>query len=309
VNATEIKRVLVLGGGTMGQQIALHFALRDCDVVLYDLEDSILERAMALIRKSAAGLVRQGRVAPEAAEAALGRISTTADAALAAAEADLVSESVPEDPDLKGRVFALFHTLCPARTLFTTNTSSLVPSMFAAATGRPEKFLALHFHDVQHTPVVDIMPHPGTDGEAVRVVREFCERTGLIPLVLKKENPGYLFNYLFMALLGSAQNLAAGDVASVEDIDRAWMGVFNMPIGPFGLMDHVGLDTVWKVTDYWASVTRDPQALRNAAFLKRWVERGDLGQKSGKGFYEYPGPRFTEPGFVQGREGPEGEDA
>jgi 3-hydroxybutyryl-CoA dehydrogenase len=300
--AKDIRRVLVLGAGTMGQQIALHFAVRGCDIAIYDLEDAILERAMALIRKAAAGLVRQGYVPADVAEAALGRILMTAEAAKAAAEADLVSESIPEDPDLKGRVFAIFHTLCPDRTLFTTNTSSLVPSMFAAETGRPGKFLAFHFHDLRTTPVVDIMPHPGTDEETIRVVREFSERMGLIPLVLKKENPGYLFNYLFMALLGAAQTLAAADVASVEDIDRAWMGVFNVPIGPFGLMDHVGLETVWKVTDYWASKTRDPQAQTNAAFLKRWVERGDLGQKSGRGFYAYPGPLFTRPGFVAGRD-------
>jgi 3-hydroxybutyryl-CoA dehydrogenase len=300
--AEDIRRILVVGAGAMGQQIALHFALQGCDIAIYDLEDAILERAMTLIRKAAASMVRQGCVTGDEAEAALRRILATTDAAKAGADADLVSESVPEDPDLKGRVFAIFNTLCPDRTLFTTNTSSLVPSMFAAETGRPGKFLALHFHDLRTTPVVDIMPHPGTDEETVRVVREFSERTGLIPLVLKKENPGYLFNYLFMALLGAAQTLAASDVASVEDIDRAWMGVFNVPIGPFGLMDHVGLDTVWKVTDYWASKTRDPQALRNAAFLKRWVEQGDLGQKSGRGFYAYPGPLFTRPGFVAGRD-------
>lgn len=301
MNAADIRRVLVLGAGTMGQQIALHFALRGCDISLYDLEDSLLERAVALIRKAAASLVRQGRVTEAEAGAALGRIFATTDAARAAADADLVSESVPEDPDLKGRVFALFHPLCPERTLFTTNTSSLVPSMFSARTGRPGKLLALHFHDLRTTPVVDVMPHPGTEEQAVLVVREFCERTGLVPLVLRRENPGYLFNYLFMALLGAAQTLAAADVASAEDIDRAWMGVFNVPIGPFGLMDHVGLDTVWKVTDYWASKTGEAQALKNAAFLKQWVERGDLGQKSGKGFYRYPGPRFVQPGFVSGR--------
>jgi len=309
VKASDIKQVLVLGAGTMGRQIALHFALKGCSVALYDLETGVLERATAAIRKAAAGLVRHGRMTAGEAEDARGRIVATTDPAEAAEGADLVSESVPEDPVLKGKVFALFHGLCPSRTIFTTNTSSLVPSMFAAATGRPERFLALHFHDVPHTPVVDVMPHPGTDAEVVRVVREFCERTDLVPLVLKKENPGYLFNYLFMALLAAAQDLAAGEVASVEDIDRAWMGVFHMPVGPFGLMDHVGLDTVWKVTDYWASRTRDPKALKNAAFLKSRVEQGFLGQKSGRGFYTYPGPRFTEPGFIAGSGSGEGDGA
>ncbi len=165
--------------------------------------------------------------------------------------------------------------------------------MFAAATGRPEKFLALHFHDLSYNLVVDVMPHPGTDGEAVRVVRKFCERTGLIPIVLKREHPGYLFNHMFMALLGAAQTLAADDVAAIEDIDRAWMGVFGMPIGPFGLMDRVGIDTAWKIVDYWASKTRDPRALKNAAFLKSgW--RGENWAENGAGFLCLPGAPFHE---------------
>ncbi len=301
MNAADIHRVLVLGAGTMGRQIALYFALRGCEPVLYDLEDAVLERALAAIRKTAERMVRQGLVEKTEARTAVGRIFTTTDAAKAADGADLISESVPEDPVLKGRVFSLFHGLCPDRTLFTTNTSSLVPSMFAAETGRPERFLALHFHDLFHNRIVDVMPHPGTDEGVVRVIREFCERMNLIPIVLQKEYPGYLFNSMFMALLGAAQTLAAGGIAEVEDIDRAWMGVFNMPIGPFGLMDHVGLDTVWKVVEFWASMTRDPQAMKNAAFLKSRVDRGELGQKAGRGFYAYPGPRFTKPGFVEGR--------
>ncbi len=301
MNAADIRRVLVLGAGTMGRQIALYFALRGCDPVLYDLEDAVLERAVASIMKTVAGLVRQGRVTETEAGEAVGRIFTTSDAAKAADGVDLVTESIPEDPVLKGRVFSLFHGLCPDRTLFTTNTSSLVPSMFAAETGRPDRFLALHFHDLSYNRIVDVMPHPGTDEGAVRVVREFCERTELIPIVLQKEYPGYLFNSMFMALLGAAQTLAAGGIAEVEEIDRAWMGVFNMPIGPFGLMDRVGLDTVWKVVDFWASMTRDPQAMKNAAFLKSLVDRGELGQKAGRGFYAYPGPRFAKPGFVEGR--------
>jgi 3-hydroxybutyryl-CoA dehydrogenase len=305
VNSEDIQRILVIGAGTMGRQIALHFALRGCDVVLYDLEGAVLERAMVSIRKAADRLVRQGSATEAEAGEALGRIFPTADPVRAAADADLVSESVPEDPDLKGRVFARFHPLCPERTLFTTNTSSLLPSMFAAETGRPGKFLALHFHDLEHTPVVDVMPHPGTEEGTVLAVRAFCERTGLIPLVLKKENPGYLFNFMFMSLLGAAQTLASTDVASFEDIDRAWMGVFNVPVGPFGLLDHVGLDTAWKIADFWARQLGDPQALRNAEFLKQRMDRGELGQKTGRGFYAYPGPRFTRPGFVTGKDDPE----
>jgi 3-hydroxybutyryl-CoA dehydrogenase len=172
--------------------------------------------------------------------------------------------------------------------------------MFAEVTGRPEKFLALHFHDLRTSAVVDIMPHSGTNEETIHVVQGFTKRMELIDILLRKESSGYVFNAMFAAFLGSAQTLAANDIASIEDIDRAWMGVMNMPIGPFGLMDSVGIDTAWMVTAYWAKQTGDAQSQKNADFLKQFVDRGEVGQKTGKGFYRYPGPLFRQPGFIAG---------
>ena len=301
MKAEDIKKVLIIGGGTMGRQIALHFAMHGCKVVIYDVQDEFLNKALAGIQKIAGRYIRLKQVSTEESEAAISRIKTTTIPEEAAADIDLVSESVPEDPILKGKVFSLFHGLCPPRTIFTTNTSTLLPSMFAEDTGRPEKFLALHFHDLRTNNVVDIMPHPGTDEETIHVVQGFAKRMGLIDILLKKENSGYVFNAMFAAFLGSAQTLAANDIASIEDIDRAWMGVMNMPIGPFGIMDSVGIATAWMVTAYWAKQTGDAQSQKNADFLKQFVDRGELGQKTGKGFYQYPGPSFTKPGFVAGK--------
>ena len=300
MTADEIRRILILGGGTMGQQIAFYFAVRGCDIVIYDIEGGILEKALLGIRKIAGSQIKLQQLTQEAADTAIGRISTTTDAEEAAADADLVSESVPEDPQLKGKVFSLFHTLCPPRTIFTTNTSMLLPSMFAQATGRPEKFLALHFHDLRANIVVDIMPHPGTNPGVVQIVQDFSKKMGLIAIRLNKENSGYVFNVMLDALMLSAQALVANEVTSVENVDRAWMGVTHMPIGPFGIMDSVGLDTVWKITDYWAKETKNEQQQKNADFLKKMIDQGYLGQKSGKGFYSYPGPRYRQPGFVAG---------
>jgi 3-hydroxybutyryl-CoA dehydrogenase len=301
MKAEDIRRVLVVGGGTMGQQIALQFALHGCDVAIYDLNDALLERARTRIGKLVRFVAQHQRIPPERAEGVMDRIAMTTDPEEASAGVNLVSESVPEDPELKGRVLGMFDALCPPEAIFTTNTSTLLPSMFAAATDRPERFLAFHFHDLRANTVVDVMPHPGTDPATTALVRAFAERMGLIPIVLKKENFGYVFNAMLTTLFQSAQTLAANEVAGVEDIDRAWMGVMGMFIGPFGIMDSVGLDTVWHITDYWAKKTRDPQSLKNAAFLKPYVDRGELGQKSGQGFYAYPKPAFTRPGFVAGR--------
>jgi 3-hydroxybutyryl-CoA dehydrogenase len=170
--------------------------------------------------------------------------------------------------------------------------------MLAEATGRPDRFAAFHFHDIRFTRIVDIMPHPGTSPKTIALIKAFADKIGQVALVLKKENPGYLYNAMFMQVAKAAQTLAANGVASVEDIDRAWMGVMNAPIGPFGIIDNIGLDTALKVTDYWAEVLQDPETKKNADFIRKYVEEGKLGAKNGRGFYEYPNPAFVKPGFI-----------
>jgi len=301
VKPEDIQRVLIIGGGTMGRQIALHFAMHGCNVAIYDIQQEFLTKALTAIQKMAGTYVRLKRITQEEAEAAIGRIKTTTVPEEAAMDIDLVSESIPEDPVLKGQVFSLFHNLCPPRTIFTTNTSTLLPSMIASAAGRPGKFLALHFHDLRTNTVVDIMPHPGTDEEAIHAVQGFAKRMGLIDILMSRESSGYVFNAMLRAFLESAQTLAANGISSIEDIDRSWMGVMNAPIGPFGLMDSIGIDTSWKVTAFWAKQTGDAQLQKNADFLKQFVDRGELGSKTGKGFYQYPGPSFRKPGFIAGK--------
>ena len=297
----EVTKVLIIGSGTMGQQIGFQCALHGFDITLYDVAREVLDKAVPRMEKLAEGFVAAGKLSQADAKKALARVEMTTDAQLAANDADLVSESVPEDPKLKARVFAQFNTLCPERTVFTTNTSSLVPSMFAEATGRPAQFAAFHFHDVRLTNVVDIMPHPETAPETVALIKAFAEKIGQVAIVLEKENPGYVFNFMLMDWMKAAQTLASRGVAGVEDIDRAWMGVMHAPAGPFGIMDSIGLDTALKITEYWAEALQDPQAKMNADFIRRFVEDGRLGVKAGRGFYAYPEPAFTRPGFVEGK--------
>lgn len=300
MNVDDISKVLILGSGNMGQQIGFQCAASGYAVTLYDISREMLDKAMDRAGKLADHYVSGNRLSRTEADAAIKRIHPETDPEAAGRDADFISESVPEDPELKGRVFGQFHDICPARAIFTTNTSSLVPSMFAEATGRPEKFAAFHFHDTRFTNIVDIMPHPGTSDETVAVIRAFAERIGQVPVVLKKENFGYVFNAMLMELLRSAQTLAANNVAGVEDIDRSWMGVMHTMLGPFGIMDSIGIDTVYKVTDYWAKQLNDRQAKANAAFMKAYVDQGHLGVKTGRGFYTYPDPAFAKPGFIEG---------
>jgi 3-hydroxybutyryl-CoA dehydrogenase len=297
----EIRRVVVVGCGTMGQQIGFQCAGHGLDVVVYDIVPGALEAARGRIDAYAEGLVAGGVITAEVRDSALAKITMTTDASVAADDADLLSEAVPEDPELKGRVLAEFDALCPPRTIFATNTSTLLPSQFAKATGRPDRVIALHFHlPVWVTNLADVMPHDGTRREVTERVLEFARQIGQVPIELRREHHGYVFNAMYTALNREAITMAEQGVASIEDIDRAWMHVSKWPHGPFGALDAVGLDTAWQITEYWAGQLRtDLQLRRNAKFLKAYVDRGELGVKSGKGFYSYPNPAFARPGFIE----------
>ncbi|MCD6151308.1 MAG: 3-hydroxyacyl-CoA dehydrogenase [Deltaproteobacteria bacterium] len=296
----KINNVLILGAGTMGLQIGLLCAVSGFNVIIYDAFDQVLEKAGLRLKKLAGDLANKGRLEQEKVDAGLLRLSFTSDPETAGKEADLISESIPEDPALKQQVFSQFDKICPEHTIFTTNSSTLVPSMIAEATGRPDRFAALHFHDCSITNVVDVMPHLKTSPETMESVLAFCQAIDQYPIVLKKEQPGYVFNTMLTELLGSALSLASKGVASPEDIDRAWMGIMKTAVGPFGIMDSVGLETVYKITDYWARKMNDPKRIVNAAYLKEFVEKGYLGVKTGQGFYKYPGPAFLKPDFMKG---------
>lgn len=296
----DVRRVAVVGAGTMGQQIAFQCAGHGYDVTLYDVDAGALEAAGARVDEYAAGLEAGGVITSELRATARARITLTSDLKAAAQDADLLSEAVPEDPELKGRVLAGFNVACPERTIFMTNTSTLLPSQFAQASGRGDRLLALHFHlPVWVNNLADVMPHAGTSPEVTQLVVAFARRIGQVPIELHREHNGYVFNSMYSALNSAAITLAEQRVASIEDIDRAWMHITKTPVGPLGALDAVGLDTAWTITDYWARRLGDEQLRANAKFLKAYVDRGDLGVKAGRGFYSYPNPAYAQPGFIE----------
>ena len=211
-----------------------------------------------------------------------------------------MSESVPEDPALKGRVLAQFNALCPARTIFTTNTSTLLPSMFAAATGRPDRVVALHFHPpVWSSNVADVMPHPGTSPETTDLVLAFARRIGQIPIHLRKESYGYVFNAMYSAMNEAALALAANGVASVEDVDRAWMGIMQdahralrdarrgRPRHGLGHRRLLGRADRRRAAPHQR---RLPQDLRRS---------GPPGRQERRGLLPLSDPAYAQPGFVE----------
>lgn len=284
----SVKKILCLGAGTMGQQVALQCAMYGYQAVLYARHQSTLDNAMVRIEGYKNKLIADGLLKADNAAAVMARISATNEPQTAADEVDLVIESVIEDVAVKTAVFEQFSRICPARTVFTTNTSSLLPSMFAQATGRPARFAALHFHTyVWNSTVVDIMPHAGTEQATLDLLKAFAMSIGQIPIVLTRETPNYVVNAMLSALNDAALTLASTGVASVSEIDKAWRGVMKMPMGPFGMMDHIGIDVTWQITDQWAGISNNPQVRKNADFLKGYVDQNALGVKNGKGFYQY----------------------
>ncbi|MDZ4686145.1 MAG: 3-hydroxyacyl-CoA dehydrogenase NAD-binding domain-containing protein [Planctomycetaceae bacterium] len=289
-----IQRVLIVGAGTMGQQIAVACRLAGLDVVLYDANPQALNVAQRDAERRGCGFQPDPAVVANRSRI-LSQLRIDTDPRTAAAGVDLLIEAVPEKLPLKRDVFRQFHAVCPPEALFATNTSTLLPSAMAEATGRPAQFAAMHFN--LERDLVEIMPHPGTAPETVQQLQAFCERIGHVVIVCKTEFPGFVFNNLLMMLNGTAIALAANGVATLEDIDRAWMQAMRLEIGPFGVMDGIGLDTAYRVTELRAQLTRDPQGLKNAQFLKQYVEAGRLGIKSGAGFYEYPEPSYQREQF------------
>jgi 3-hydroxybutyryl-CoA dehydrogenase len=255
---------------------------------MYDTSQENLESARSAINAHNAGLVKAGVLQERQAREDEDRLTQTRDATLVGATAQLLSESAPEDLKIKLRVFETFSAVCGPDVVFTTNTSDLLPSMLAEATGRPDRFAAFHFHaPMLGAHLVDIMPHPGTSAETVSLLQGVAARLGQETTLLTREHPGYVFNTLLNAWNRAALELAANGVATPEDVDKAWKTVMRAPIGPFGVLDRVGLDTALRITQLGAEAYQDPGLRVIATYLNGYVAKGLLGVKSGQGFYEY----------------------
>jgi 3-hydroxybutyryl-CoA dehydrogenase len=292
----DIKTVLVLGAGTMGSRISLGCALNGYNVIVYDVSEDAL--AGLEFRQQFMGQmwVDEGKATQEAVEESMSRMRVCTDPAEAAADADLLIEAVPERLALKHKVFAEFEKLCPEKTVFVSNTSSLLPSEMEATVERKDRFAALHFHG--YKSVVDIMRGSETSDETVELLEEFSRSIRELPIVMKKEHIGFLHNYMFIVWLEAAMWLAAGGFGTVEDIDRSWMKVHDSSVGPFGMLDFVGLDVAVDVGRGMLDRGHPGHWEETREFLESHIDEGRLGIKTGRGFYEYPDPAYSQPDFL-----------
>jgi 3-hydroxybutyryl-CoA dehydrogenase len=292
----EIKNITIIGSGTLGSRIGLQAAISGYKVAFYDITEPILDQAKIVMDKIMRQLIKGNLLTEEKKSEALTRMHYTTDLRQALSDCDFISESVTEELTIKEKVWKQIGELAPAKTIFTTNTSYLLPSQLATISGRPQKFCAFHFHDVFYARVVDIMPHPKTDPSLIPLLQNLGRSLNQVPVIVKKESPGYIFNFMLMALLGAAGRLKTKDIASIEDIDRSWMVNFHMPTGPFGIIDNIGLDTAWHVV----KERDDAPSQAFAKLLKEYIDAGKLGEKTGEGFYKYPKPAYRNPDFLNG---------
>jgi len=283
----EIKKICVVGAGTMGHQIALQCAVHNYDVHLVDNSKDALAKAQEKIRKVLEEGASRGEISSDSMQKALSRISCTTALEKAAGDADFVIEAVSEDVEIKRQVFSQLDRICPSHAIFATNSSSIRCSLLADATRRPEKVVNMHFlHPIWVRPLVEVMGSPDTSEESIRTTVELGKRIGLTPVVVNGEVTGYIFNRLWRAIKKAALHIVDKGYASVEDVDRAFMIGIPAPFGPFMGMDAVGLDVILAIEEQWYKESGD-ESDKPPKILVEKVRKGELGVKTGKGFYQY----------------------
>lgn len=310
----DIKNVVVAGGGVLGSQIAFQSAYKGFNVKVWLRSEGSIERAKPKFERwknvylqtleamktnpaaYARGLADSPELSDEQIEALKAQVEKAAESIVlttsyneAFGDADLVIEAIAEEPKQKIELYTEMQKHLPERTIVCTNSSTMLPSQFAEYTGRPAKYLALHFaNEIWKNNTAEVMGHPGTDPAAYEQVAEFAGKIGMIPLRLKKEQPGYILNSMLVPFLTAAESLLANGVADPETIDKTWMLATGAPVGPFRILDIVGLVTAYNI------VVMNPQASdpettpgKIAATLKKYIDEGKTGVNAGEGFYKY----------------------
>jgi len=285
----KIKKITVLGQGNMGPDIALAFALRGFEVTCVDLLEGQLELASQRISWNCLHLVEEGVLEEYEAEVVKSRVTFSTHDEPALAGADFVMESVPENMEIKQELFARCDALCPAHVIIASGTSAMSINAIAGAMRYPERAVTAHFTIPAHlSPLVEVVFGEKTSQSTREVILALLKKVGKRPVICK-DTPGFLHNYLQAALVSASLELLEKGVASAEEIDAVvnyGFGLRLATVGPMRFLDMCGLDTVQKVQQHLFSVTRQP-VYKPFGAIDEKLQRGDLGVKTGKGFYEY----------------------
>ena len=297
----NFKNVTVAGSGVLGYQIAFQTAFHGFKVSVYDINDEVLGKAKA--KAKFAELSECYKRNLNASQAQLdntfNNLSYHSNLAEAVQDADLVIEAVPEDVAIKTAFYNQLREVAPAKTVFATNTSTLLPSQFRDLTGRPEKFLALHFANmIWVNNMAEIMGHDTTDKQVFDDLVQFAKAIGMVALPIYKEQPGHILNSMLVPYCVSALELWVKEVSDPHTIDKTWMKSFGSQKGPFAILDIIGITTVYNVAKLHAEV--NPMMARIMERLEQeYINQNKLGLPTGQGFYNCPNPAYEAADFLK----------
>ena len=284
----EVKKIAVLGAGLMGHGIAQVAAqVAKYDVSLRDVKQEFLNNGMDMIRKSLQSFLKREKISEKEFEETLRRIHPTLDIREAVKDASLIIEAVPENVELKKKMYREVEKFAPEDAFIGSNTSSISITELASATRRPEQFCGMHFFNPpQLMRLIEIIRGVKTSDETINTIVEVTKRMGKEPVVVNKDCPGFVVTRVLIPALNEAMYLVWEGIAEPEDIDKAIKLGLNWPMGPFTLLDYLGLDTVLSITGVFQNEIGDPK-YRPCPLLRQMVKAGLLGRKTGKGFYDW----------------------
>ncbi|MBM7617593.1 3-hydroxybutyryl-CoA dehydrogenase [Weissella uvarum] len=292
-----IKNLVVAGGGTLGSQIAFQSAYFGKNVTIYDISDQALEAAKGRIEKLETEYKNYFNVDQSVVDKVADGITYSSDLKEATADADLVIEAVPESDKIKESYYKQLMEVIPDNTLIGTNTSTMLPSHIAQYVGEKDlyRFSATHYaNHVWASNTFEIMPVQETATETTDALVQFANETGLTPVVLKKEQAGYILNSLLIPWFYGGLRLWADDIADPAEVDKVWMIDLRVKRGPFAEMDVVGTRTVLDITKRDFGDSDDKTMLKAIDKLQEMVDNKEYGRETNKGFYTYPNPSFMD---------------
>jgi 3-hydroxybutyryl-CoA dehydrogenase len=282
----EIRNISVIGAGTMGNGIAHVFAQYGFSVVLCDVKQEFLDRALSTIRTNFDRQIKKGTLTEDQKRQALGRIKTTTNPTSGLREANLVIEAVIEDPAVKKKIFVDIDKSCPPSTIIATNTSSISVTELAAATSRPDKCIGMHFmNPVPVMKLVEVIRGLRTSDETCTLIMELSKKLEKMPVEVK-DYPGFISNRVLIPMINEAVYCVMEGIATPEAVDTVMKLGMNHPLGPLALADLIGLDVCLSIMEVLHQGLGDAK-YRPCPLLRKMVVAGYLGRKSGRGFYTY----------------------